>query len=225
MSVGPPKAPRWSAPDDEFRARRRGPPPPRPPPRMLDLPQPAVAGRIKRQLLSTHAEGTPGSEWATPPDLFESLNREFHFGVDLAANEQNHKCPTWLGPGGRAADSLTANWEGWAAVGGDSIAAWLNPPYGRGMGRWMRKCAESAQSSKLLTVVALIFARTDTSWWHDYVMAASEIRLMRGRVRFLDPVTGKVGDAAPAPSCIVIWRYGWTGDPVFRTAGLDGRVK
>ncbi len=53
-------------------------------------------------------------------------------------------------------------------------------------------------------MVMLIPARTDTAWWHDYVVNASEIRFLRGRVKFVKP--GVKSDAAPFPSAVVVFR-------------------
>lgn len=74
----------------------------------------------------------------------------------------------------------------------------MNPPYGREIGRWMRKAWESAQQGAL--VVCLVPARTDTAWWHDYA-AKGEIRFLRGRVKF-----GNARNGAPFPSAVVVFR-------------------
>lgn len=80
----------------------------------------------------------------------------------------------------------------------------MNPPYGRQIGNWVKKAKEAARQGKA-TVVCLLPARTDTAWWHDYVMKANEIRLIRGRLKFGD---GK--GSAPFPSAIVVFRKGLT---------------
>lgn len=77
----------------------------------------------------------------------------------------------------------------------------MNPPYGREIRKWVRKAYEEAQ--KGATVVCLLPARTDTAWWHDYVMRAVEIRFVQGRLRF-----GGAANGAPFPSCVVIFRPG-----------------
>lgn len=74
----------------------------------------------------------------------------------------------------------------------------MNPPYGRNIGKWVKKARESAELNGCL-VVALLPARTDTAWFMD-VMKASEIRFIRGRLKFGD---GK--NTAPFPSLIAIW--------------------
>lgn len=78
----------------------------------------------------------------------------------------------------------------------------MNPPYGRQIGIWVKKARDAATQGKA-TVVCLLPARTDTAWWHDYVMKANEIRLIRGRLKFGD---GK--GSAPFPSAIVVFKKG-----------------
>ena len=74
-----------------------------------------------------------------------------------------------------------------------------NPPYGREIGRWVRKCYEESQRGA--TVVMLIPARTDTAWFHDYIYGKAEIRFIRGRLHFNESTSG-----APFPSMIVIFK-------------------
>ncbi|MEH7246485.1 DNA N-6-adenine-methyltransferase [Neobacillus niacini] len=57
------------------------------------------------------------------------------------------------------------------------------------------------ESSKGATVVCLIPARTDTKYWHDYVMKADEIRFVKGRLKF-----GGSKNSAPFPSAVVVFR-------------------
>ncbi len=129
-------------------------------------------------------------KWATPRALFDALDLEFAFELDAAADASNAKCRRYLT---EADDSLTVEWS--TVTDG---AVWLNPPYGRGIGAWIRKAAE--ESRKGLVVVCLVFARTDTAWWHDYAMRAAEIRLIPGRVTF-----GDAKNSAPAPSCVLVF--------------------
>ena len=76
-----------------------------------------------------------------------------------------------------------------------------NPPYGRAIGHWVKKCSDEATKHGT-TVVMLIPARTDTSYFHDYIYQKDnvEIRFVRGRLRFGD---GKA--PAPFPSMVVIF--------------------
>jgi phage N-6-adenine-methyltransferase len=109
-------------------------------------------------------------EWETPPQLFAKLHREFRFTLDVAALPHNAKCRRYFTP---ADDGLTRTWTG---------MCWMNPPYGPGIGEWVRKACESAQAGA--TVVCLLPASTDTAWWHDYVEPHAECRFIRGRVQF-----------------------------------------
>lgn len=139
--------------------------------------------------------------WETPQRLFEQLDREFHFDIDVAANEENHKCKTWLGEwlDGSFTNGLTHSWRG--------LTVWCNPPYGRSItGKWVKKAAESGT-----TVVMLLPARTDTKWFHEYIYGKAEVRFIKGRLCFeLDgkPIIDAHGrpTGAPFPSMIVIFR-------------------
>lgn len=127
-------------------------------------------------------------EWATPQALFDQLDREFHFTLDVCSTDQNAKCPRHFT---KEDDGLSQNWG--------RSTVWMNPPYGRVIGSWMRKAWLSAKAGA--TVVCLVPARTDTNWWHDYAMLG-EIRLIKGRVKFGDAKTG-----APFPSALIVFRH------------------
>lgn len=124
------------------------------------------------------------NEWETPQDLFDELNREFDFTLDVAATEQNTKCARFYD---RAQDGLAQPWDG---------VCWCNPPYGREIAKWVKRAAEASS-----TVVMLLPARTDTRWFHDYIYGKAEIRFIRGRLRFSGATVN-----APFPSMIVIFR-------------------
>lgn len=129
-------------------------------------------------------------EWATPLSLFRLLNREFNFKYDL--------CPM---DGAAIAEPLLPLDDALrSSLWAPGHAVWMNPPYGRHIGDWLEKAYREA--SRGTSVVALIPARTDTSWWHDYCMRADEIRFLRGRLRFDGPKAGR----CPFPSAIVIFR-------------------
>lgn len=131
------------------------------------------------------------SEWSTPQDLYDRLNAEFGpFDLDPCATAENAKCRRWYG-WSPAGGGLNENWLG---------RVFMNPPYGREIGKWMKKAYESAKRGAL--VVCLVPSRTCTAWWHDYAMKG-EIRFLRGRVRF-----GGGKNPAPFPSAIVIFRVG-----------------
>lgn len=130
--------------------------------------------------------------WSTPQDTFDALNREFIFDLDVCATPENAKCSLYFT---KAEDGLAQEWSA-----GDGFArdCWMNPPYGREIGKWVKKAYE--ESSKGNKVVCLLPARTDTAWWHDYCMKG-EIRFIRGRLKF-----GGQKNSAPFPSAVVIFR-------------------
>lgn len=126
--------------------------------------------------------------WATPQKFFDGLADEFTFGVDVCALPGNAKCTRYFTP---EEDGLAQDWIG---------VCWMNPPYGREIGKWVRKAFESSQGGA--TVVCLLPARTDTAWWHDYAIKG-EVRFLRGRLKF-----GGQKNSAPFPSALVIFRPG-----------------
>lgn len=133
--------------------------------------------------------------WCTPPDFFEELDREFHFDLDPAATEKSAKCADYYTP---EDDGLSKDWGG--------RRVFCNPPYGRHIQDWVRKAYEESQKPGTL-VVMLIPARTDTSYFHDYIFhgKAAEVRFLRGRLKFTDE-DGNAKDAAPFPSAVIVWR-------------------
>jgi len=127
-------------------------------------------------------------EWPTPQEFFDRLNEEFHFTLDVCATPENAKCLRYFT---KQENGLLQKWEG---------VCWMNPPYGREIGQWVKKAYESALGGA--TVVCLLPARTDTAWWHDYCMKG-EIRFVRGRLKF-----GDANENAPFPSVVVVFRPG-----------------
>lgn len=124
--------------------------------------------------------------WETPQDFFDTLNTEFHFTVDVCAIPENAKCSVFYTP---EQDGLKQTWTG---------VVWCNPPYGRQIGEWVRKGFESSQCA---TVVMLLPARTDTRWFHEYILPFAEVRFVKGRLKF-----GNNTNSAPFPSMVCIWK-------------------
>lgn len=135
-------------------------------------------------------------EWRTPKELFDELNKEFHFDLDAAADHDNHLVN--IAYFTKQNDALNSDWHKFGK------RVWCNPPYGRNIGEWVRKGYFEALL-KRCTVVMLIPARTDTKWFHDYCLPAAEIRFIKGRLKFADK-NGEVKGRAPFPSMIVIFR-------------------
>lgn len=128
-------------------------------------------------------------EWSTPQDIFDELNEEFNFTLDPCSTHENAKC----------AEHFTIEDDGLSRDWGGHVV-FMNPPYGREIGKWMKKAYESSQEGGT-TVVCLVPSRTDTAWWHDYAAYAEEVRFIRGRLKF-----GGAKHEAPFPSVIVIFR-------------------
>lgn len=128
--------------------------------------------------------------WSTPQDLFDKLNDEFHFTLDPCANEENHKCDKYYS---KEQDGLIQDWT--------NETVFCNPPYGKEIKKWVKKCYEESINNGI-TIVMLIPARTDTSYFHDYIYhKAKEIRFIRGRLKF-----GNSINSAPFPSMIVVFQ-------------------
>lgn len=123
--------------------------------------------------------------WSTPKDFFEVLNREFRFTLDPCATEENAKCSKYYT---KEDNGLEQSW--------DNEIVFCNPPYGRQLKDWVKKASEARGG----VVVMLIPARTDTSYFHDYIYHKSEIRFIRGRLKF-----GEATNSAPFPSMVVIF--------------------
>ncbi len=149
------------------------------------------------------------ADYGTPDEIFEPLNEEFDFNLDVCANIDNAKIIPFIPI---AVNSLTQDWVG---------RCWMNPPYGNGVAdKWVEKASRESLRPRTM-VVGLLPARTDTRWFHNYIYEPMqvrgndiEIRFIKGRIVFLDPKTGnpmvdpKTGRKMPAPfpSMIVIWR-------------------
>lgn len=122
--------------------------------------------------------------WETPQEFFDEWDRRYHFTLDACALPENAKCKRYFTP---EQDGLEQEWTG---------VVWCNPPYGRGVGKWVEKAVKS-----LATVVMLLPARTDTAWFHDWVLPYhGELHFIRGRLKF-----GGCKNAAPFPSIVVVF--------------------
>ena len=126
--------------------------------------------------------------WETPQDLFNRLDAEFGFDLDACALPQNAKCAAYYTT---EQDGLSQPWDG---------VVWCNPPYGRNIGKWVQKAHEENRRNNNY-IVMLLPARTDTRWFHDYILGKTEIRFIRGRLKF-----GGSKNSAPFPSMVVVFR-------------------
>ena len=126
--------------------------------------------------------------WSTPQDFYNKLNEEFNFNLDPCANNENHKCDRYFT---MINNGLTQDWKGYKVF--------CNPPYGRKIKEWLKKCYEESLKPNT-TIVMLIPSRTDTSYFHDYIYGKAEIRFIRGRLKF-----GDCKNSAPFPSMVVVF--------------------
>ena len=127
--------------------------------------------------------------WATPQSFYDKLNDEFRFNLDPCATPENAKCEKYFT---KEVNGLTQNWGGYNVF--------CNPPYGRELSKWVKKAYEESLKPNT-TVVMLIPARTDTTYFHEYIYhKAKEIRFLKGRLKF-----GTSKNSAPFPSMVVIF--------------------
>lgn len=127
-------------------------------------------------------------EWETPQALFDKYNELYQFTVDVCATPENAKCKRFFT---KEIDGLSQSWAG--------ERCWMNPPYGRGIGKWIEK-AYTENMLREATVVCLLPARTDTRWFHKYIYQHAEIYFLQGRLKF-----GSAKHNAPFPNMMVIY--------------------
>lgn len=133
------------------------------------------------------------TDWCTPQNIFDQLDSEFHFVLDAAATDKSAKCKRYYTP---QEDALSRSWD-------VNRAVFCNPPYGRGLKEWVKKAYSEAVLSGQ-TIVMLLPARTDTSFFHNYIYGKAEIRFIRGRLKFTDE-DGREADSSPFPSMVVVY--------------------
>lgn len=85
---------------------------------------------INRGMYTSNSE-----EWATPQDFFKKLDDEFHFTLDPCATKENAKCEKYYT---KEQDGLNQDWTG--------ETVFCNPPYGKDIWKWCRKCLEHSRS-------------------------------------------------------------------------------
>jgi phage N-6-adenine-methyltransferase len=137
------------------------------------------------------------TEWETPHDLFVDAHATHGFTLDVCATTENAKCARYYT---KEKDGLAQVWDG---------VVWCNPPYGRGVGAWLRKGAEELASGRCVVAVYLLPARTDTMWFHEclwdrtahHPRTGIEIHFLRGRLTF-----HQAPSSAPFPSMLVVMR-------------------
>jgi len=134
-------------------------------------------------------------EWSTPQHIFDELDKEFQFDIDVAATKENSKCAFYIT---KETNALEYSWS--LAGQTNNTTCWLNPPYSM-CKEFIKKAYEESLEGN--TIVALIPSRTDTKWFHEYIYNKPnvEIRFIKGRLKFGDSI-----NSAPFPSMIVIFK-------------------
>jgi len=156
---------------------------------------------IKKAMISSKS-----NEWETPKDLFYELNNEFEFTLDPCATNKNYKCKKYYT---QKDNGLIKDWS--------NERVFMNPPYGGNTGKWIRKAYQESLKGSL--VVCLIVSSTDRSYWHDYIFPyASEIRWLRGRLKF-----GYSKSTAPFASAIIIFNNHIAQKQIFYQAKKEAR--
>ena len=133
------------------------------------------------------------TEWETPQDFYERLDKAYDFNLDPCCIKESAKCENYFT---KEDDGLSKDWAG--------NRVFMNPPYGRAIKKWIEKAHKEGKKPNTV-VVCLIPSRTDTKYWHEHCMKASEIYFVKGRLKF-----GNSNNAAPFPSAVVVFR----GPPV-----------
>ncbi len=127
-------------------------------------------------------------EWETPRWLFDILDAEFHFELDVCASHENHKCPRYFT---KEDNGLNQSWNG---------VCWMNPPYGKVIRNWLEKANYAAINGS--TVVCLVPANIETRWWWQNCIQG-EVRFFPGRLKFVSHNFKSTG-TAPFSSAIVV---------------------
>jgi phage N-6-adenine-methyltransferase len=149
-----------------------------------------------KDLISSYLDADMKNSWGTDPVIFNAMNKEFKFGLDAAANDQNHKCFLYLT---KSNDALSKNWREITCK-----PVWINPPYGKGyIKKFMQKCIEQKEFG--VTSVLLVPATLDAQWLP--INDISEIRIVTGgRLSFYHPETNKKVNGNTKGSMFVIFR-------------------
>lgn len=137
-------------------------------------------------------KGIESNDWITPPEFVKKFGK-FDLDPCHSLSQNNPKNKKIYGKHAKKVytikdDGLKQKWKG---------RVWLNPPYGRSISPFMEKMSEHGNG------IALVPARTDTRWFHDFVFKkASAILFLKGRIKFYGS-EGYAGYTATFPSCLV----------------------
>lgn len=143
---------------------------------------------LKKKGFTHESQAAETTSWYTPKWVFDKLGLEFDLdpcapqgGVPWIPAKNHYSLPQ---------DGLSLPWSG---------RVWCNPPYGKETPKWLDKMAQHRDG------VALVFARTDVKWFHDFVATSDAVLFLKGRIQFVDGLglTGSSGSSCG--SLLVAW--------------------
>lgn len=168
----------------------------------------AAAGKARRAVMRSVVNVTSVGRcdtWATPPEVFDRACKMCGVRpvLDVCATAETAKCAAWYGPGGERDSGLAAEWDRpW----------WCNPPYSE-VAKWVARAhGQTVMHDLGVPGLMLVFAKTDTAWWHRYVEGRTAVvrpYFWKGRIRFLGAGGVRGKNSAPYPS--VVLRFGAPG--------------
>lgn len=166
----------------------------------ISLPRESAGVRKKRMVRGVAV--LESDCWATPPEIFEPLDAEFGFGLDVCAEPATAKCARFYTP---AENGLEQPWD-------TERPNWCNPPYSRGeIDRWLSRAWRWAKAGA--TTVALVPHDSSTVWWGLWVRSLAngqdptvrvETRGLDTRPKFLNPDTGQPAKSGNKRPCVVV---------------------
>lgn len=138
-----------------------------------------------RSIATPHIPTNKKDEWITPPEIIKDFGE---FDLDpCAAIKQPWKTAKKMID--KRENGLVAKWNG---------TIWMNPPYGSEIEKWMKRLADHGNG------MALVFARTDTKWFHEQVFSkAHAILFFKRRITFFHVDGNKASANSGAPSCLI----------------------
>lgn len=151
-----------------------------------------------------HSAASRTNEWITPPEIIQQLGE---FDLD--------PCSPVIRPWPTARihytiddDGLRKEWNG---------RVWMNPPYSRDLiPNWMKRLSDHGNG------IALVFARTDTDWFYNYVFpTADSIFFLKRRIHFCNIAGQRAKDDGGAPSVFIA--YGEENSEAIAKAKFIGR--
>lgn len=177
-----------------------------------------------------HQQATRGAiddvdDRETPADVFDPLNKEFGFTLDVAAARHNAKCQRFFAKSPEETVFTRAQGDLWkermreqGAMGFDGLSyewaryevVWCNPPFSD-IAPWVEK----AHSASCTVVMLLPANRTEQPWWQRYIepyrdkrLGALATRFLAGRRSFLhhgEKIGNTTSMSPPFGIVIVIW--------------------